>query len=268
MDTSPSILNRLFSLGGKNVLLAGASGGIGQVLAVALAEAGATVAVHGRNPERVQQTCARVEAAAGKAVPFTADLTQVEACRNLVNEAQAALGRLDVLINCAATNRRKPMAQVTPEDFDAIVAVNLRSIYFLSQAAYPVMRAQGGGKIIHIGSINSFYGLDTVSVYGLTKGALAQLTKVMAVEWAADNIQVNCLTPGFFLTPLSKPLWADREKARWFRERIPLRRPGQPEELVGAALLLASRASSYITGQNIVVDGGFLAGGSWECDEI
>jgi NAD(P)-dependent dehydrogenase (short-subunit alcohol dehydrogenase family) len=185
----------------------------------------------------------------------------------LVTKAQEALGRLDVLINCAATNRRKPITEVTQDDFDTIVAINLRSVYFLSQAAYPLMRQQGGGKIIHIGSINIFYGLDTVSVYGVTKGGMGQLTKVMAVEWAQDNVQVNCVTPGYFLTPLSRPLWEDDQKANWFRSRLPTRRPGQPEELVGVTLLLASEASSYITGQNIVVDGGFLAGGSWHRDE-
>jgi NAD(P)-dependent dehydrogenase (short-subunit alcohol dehydrogenase family) len=208
-----------------------------------------------------------VEEVGGKATPLPGNLDEVENCRHLVAQAHEALGRLDVLINCAATNRRKPITEVTQDDFDTVMAVNLRSVYFLSQTAYPLMRAQGGGKIIHIGSINIFYGLDTVSLYGLTKGGMAQLTKVMAVEWAQDNIQINCVTPGYFLTPLSRPLWEDKKKARWFRNRLPIRRPGMPEELVGVILLLASEASSYINGQNIVVDGGFLAGGSWHRDE-
>lgn len=267
MTNTLPLLERLFSLEGKTVLLTGASGGIGQVLAVALAEAGAAVGVHGRDLTRVKETCAMIEEVGGRAVPLMADLAEVEECRKLVAEAHEALGRLDILINCAATNRRKPIAEATSDDFDTIVAVNLRSVYFLSQAAHPIMCAQGGGKIIHIGSLNTFYGLDTVSVYGLSKGGVAQLTKVMAVEWAADNIQVNCVTPGFMLTPLSKPLWEDKQKVRWFKSRIPVRRPGAPEELVGAILLLASAASSYITGQNIVVDGGVLAGGSWIRDE-
>ena len=261
------ILQRLFSLSGKTVLLTGASGGIGRVLAVSLAEAGAAIGVHGRNTKKIAETCALVEEVGGRAVPLPADLSDVEECRKLVTRAHKALGRLDVLINCAATNRRKPIAEVTQDDFDTIVSVNLRSAYFLSQAARPIMQAQGGGKIIHIGSINIFYGLDTVSVYGLTKGGLGQLTKVMAVEWAEDNIQVNCVTPGYFLTPLSRPLWEDEQKARWFRNRLPTRRPGLPEELVGVVLLLASNGSSYVTGQNIVVDGGFMAGGSWHRDE-
>jgi NAD(P)-dependent dehydrogenase (short-subunit alcohol dehydrogenase family) len=234
---------------------------------VVLAEAGAAIGVHGRDPDKIRESCTAVEAVGGQATPLQADLAEVEDCRKLVAEAHQALGRLDVLVNCAATNRRKPIVEVTQDDFDTIMAVNLRSVYFLSQAAQPVMQAQGGGKIINIGSINIFYGLDTVSVYGLTKGGMAQLTKVMAVEWAEDNIQVNCVTPGYFLTPLSRPLWEDEQKAHWFRSRLPARRPGKPEELVGAVLLLASGASSYITGQNIVVDGGFLAGGSWLRDE-
>jgi len=267
MINTSILLDHYFSLEGKRALLTGGSGGIGRELAMALADAGAVVGVHGRDLAKLNEICALIQEKGGQAVPLTAELSDVEACRKLVAEAHEALDGLDILINCAATNRRKPISEVTQDDFDTIMAVNLRSIYFLSQAAQPLMQARGGGKIIHIGSINSFYGLDTVSVYGLTKGGLAQLTKVMAVEWARYNIQVNCVTPGFFLTPLSQPLWDDEQKAHWFRSRLPSRRPGKPEELVGVILLLASRASSYITGQNIVVDGGFLAGGSWINDE-
>ncbi|MFN3333109.1 MAG: SDR family NAD(P)-dependent oxidoreductase, partial [Caldilinea sp.] len=183
-----SLWERCFSLTGKTALITGASGGIGRTLAVALAEAGAAVGIHGRNRERTEETCRAVEEAGGRAAPLISDIETIEQCRSLVTEAHAALGQLDILINCAATNRRKPMLEATQEDFDAIVAINLRAPYFLSQATHPYMVAQGGGKIIHIGSINSFYGLDNVSIYGLSKGGLAQLTKVMAVEWARDNI--------------------------------------------------------------------------------
>ncbi|MEA3334359.1 MAG: SDR family oxidoreductase [Chloroflexota bacterium] len=258
-----SFVERLFSLGGKTALLTGASGGIGQVLAGALADAGATVGVHGRDLGRVRIACDMVEQAGQKAVPLVADVADVDACRHLVDDLVAATGRLDILINCAATNRRKPISEVTEEDWEIITAVNLRSVFFLSQAAHAIMRSQGGGKIIHVGSINITFALDTVSVYGASKGGMAQLTKAMAVEWAPDNIQINCISPGFMLTPLSRPLWQDEEKARWFRQRIPARRPGNPSDLVGVTLLLASNASSYITGQNIIIDGGFEAGGSW-----
>jgi NAD(P)-dependent dehydrogenase (short-subunit alcohol dehydrogenase family) len=258
------IFERLFSLHSKTALITGAGGGIGRVLAVALAQAGATVGLHDLTQAHLTESITLVEAAGGRAIPFTANLGDLAACRQLIADAHAALGRLDILVNCAATNRRKPIAAVTVADFDLITAVNLRSIYFLCQAAQPIMQTQGGGKIINISSINSFFGLGSVSVYGLTKGAVTQLTRVMAVEWAKDNIQVNAIAPGFMATPLSQPVWADQHKAAWLRSRIPQRRPGQPEELVGVLLLLASAASTYITGQTLVVDGGFLAGGSWE----
>jgi gluconate 5-dehydrogenase len=262
------LFDRLFSLKGKTALVTGAAGGIGSVLAVALAEAGATVGLHDLTTTQLEEPRRLIEEAGGRAVTLAADLGDVDACRKLMGEAHQALGRLDVLINCAAMNRRKPIEEVTQDDFDTIIAVDLRGAYILSQAACPIMRAHGGGKIINIGSLTSLIGLGNVSLYGMAKAAVAQLTKTMAVEWAKDNIQVNCIAPGFMMTPLSQPLWADDYKAQWMRSRIPLRRPGQPEELVGVVLLLASEASSYLTGQTIVVDGGALAGGSWERDEL
>jgi 2-deoxy-D-gluconate 3-dehydrogenase len=263
-ETSLSMFDRLFSLAGKTALITGASGGIGQVLAVALAEAGATVGVHGLTPAKVEETCHLVKAAGGQAIPLATDISNIDACRALISEAHAALGRLDVLINCVGINRRKPIAEVTAEDYETIMALNLQSVFFLCQASHPLMRSQGGGKIVNIGSVNSIYGLGTISVYGASKAGLAQVTRVMAVEWAKDNIQVNFIIPGFIMTPLTeKPLWGDAHISQWLRERIPARRPGLPEDLVGATLLLASPASSYMTGSTLVVDGGFFAGGSW-----
>ena len=266
MSANPPLLERLFSLQGRTALVTGTAGGIGRVLAAALAEAGAAVAAHDRTAELAQEAVEHVRHAGGDAVPVVGDLGEVEACRGVVRDAANALGRLDILVNCAATNRRQPISEVTEEDYDRISSINSKAVYFLSQAAHPYMKERGGGKIIHIGSVNSFYALDTVSVYGLTKSAVAQAARAMAVEWAPDNIQVNCIAPGFMMTPLSKPLWDDETKARWLHSRIPLRRPGLPEELVGVTLLLASAASAYLTGQTIVVDGGFEAGGSWVHD--
>lgn len=262
-----SLFQRLFSLAGKTALITGAPGGIGQALAVTLAEAGATIGVHGRDPAKVTTACAAVAATGAQAIPLLAELADVESCRRLIQDAHTALGRLDILINCAGMNRRKPIAEVTTDDFDTIMAVNLRSLFFLSQAVQPIMQAQGGGKIIHIGSMNSEFALDTVSVYGASKAGVAQLTRVMAVEWAKDNIQVNCIIPGFFRTPLTNGgLWQNERRSAWLHQRIPMRRPGEPEELAGVALLLAGPASSYITGSQYIVDGGFRSGGSWETD--
>jgi gluconate 5-dehydrogenase len=260
-----SLLQQLFALDGKTALITGASGGIGTALAVALAEVGAVVGVHGRSPDKVTETCRQIEAAGGQAHGFSADLHEISANRQLIADAVAALGRLDILINCAGMNRRKPVVEVTPDDYDTIMAVNLRSIFFLCQAAHPHLKAQGGGKIININSLNSVFGLGTISVYGASKAGLAQITRVMAVEWAKDNIQVNGIVPGFIRTPLTEQaLWGTPHRAEWLHSRIPMRRPGEPEDLIGAALLLAAPASAYITGTTILVDGGFLAGGSWE----
>jgi NAD(P)-dependent dehydrogenase (short-subunit alcohol dehydrogenase family) len=258
----------LFSLEGRTALVTGASGGIGRALALGLAEAGAAVALHGTRREALEAVHAEIEAGGGRSVVTSADLQSTAANRDLVATVHRELGRLDVLVNCAGMNRRRPIAEVTEDDFETIVAVNLRSPFFLSQAAYPLMRDQGGGKIINIGSITSSIGLGRVSVYGATKGALAQLTQTMAIEWAKDNIQVNCLAPGFIRTPLTdKSVWQDPHASRWLLDRIPARRAGTPDDMVGTTLFLASAASDYLTGQMITVDGGFLAGGSWFRDD-
>jgi len=262
-----AILDALFSLAGKTALITGATGGIGEALATAFAQAGATVGINGRALDKISATCAAIEADGGHAAPLVADIGDVASCEQLIAAAQQALGRIDILVNCAGMNRRKPIAEVTADDWETIVAVNLRSAYFLCQAVRPLMAAQGGGKIINIGSLNTTYGLDGVSVYGATKAGLGQLTRVMAVEWAADNIQVNLLSPGFIRTPLTEAgLLKNERRHKWLQARIPLRRAGEPTELVGAALLLASPAASYMTGSTITVDGGFLAGGSWDRD--
>lgn len=265
MSTNSSLLQRLFSLEGKAALITGASSGIGCALAIGFGEAGAAVGVHGRDADRVQDTCAQIRAAGGSATPLLHDLHNVEHCRQLVRDAHAQLGRIDILVNNAGMNRRKPIAEVSEDDYETIMAVNLRSAFFLSQAVYPHMRAQGGGKIINIGSITSRWGLGEVSVYGLSKSAIAHLTQVMAVEWARDNIQVNCIIPGFIHTPLTETgLWQNEQRSRWLLERTPAGRGGTPEELVGVALLMAAPASSFMTGAAVPVDGGFLTGGWWE----
>ncbi|MBM3834277.1 MAG: glucose 1-dehydrogenase [Verrucomicrobia bacterium] len=258
------LFERLFSLKGRVALITGASGGIGRALAIAFAEAGAVVAVHGVSKDKIETTQQLIKKVGGRSAGFAEELRDTKACRSLVATVAKQLKRLDILINCAGTNRRKPIRAITEEDYDFITSINLRSVFFLCQAAYPIMRDQGGGKIINVGSISSTDGLGGVSVYGATKAAVAQLTKTMALEWAKDNIQVNCLAPGFLMTPLTEAgLWGDPHRRQWLLDRIPAGRPGKPEELVGAALLLASNASSYLTGQILNVDGGYLAGGSW-----
>jgi NAD(P)-dependent dehydrogenase (short-subunit alcohol dehydrogenase family) len=161
-------------------------------------------------------------------------------------------------------NRRKPILDVTLEDYEKIMNVHLRGAFFLSQAVAPIMAQRGGGKIINIGSATIRAGVADVSVYGAAKAGMDALTRTMAVEWAEHNIQVNTLAPGFIMTELTKDgVWANERRSKWLLDRIPMKRPGLPEEMAGVALLLASQASSYLTGQTIHIDGGFSAGSKW-----
>jgi NAD(P)-dependent dehydrogenase (short-subunit alcohol dehydrogenase family) len=260
---SAELLSQLFSLKGRVALITGASGGIGGALAEGLAGAGAAVAVSGRSQDRLDQLAQRIGAAGGEAAAFQADLSSRDSVPALVESVVARFSQIDILVNCAGTNRRMPIAQVTPEVYDTIMGTNLESLFFLSQAVLPHMLARGGGKVINIGSLTSSIGLMNVSVYGMTKSAVAQLTKTMAIEWAEHNIQVNCLCPGFIATELTAPLWADPQRSAWMLDRIPSKRPGAPSDLVGMAVYLASPASNYTTGQSIYVDGGFTAGSQW-----
>jgi gluconate 5-dehydrogenase len=263
--SNDSLLNRLFSLKGKTALVTGASGGIGRALAVALGGAGAAVGVHGRDDADLAETRKQVDAAGGRGVILKADIADVAACRRLTDDTVRQLGRLDVLVNCAGINFRNPLADATEDEFEKIFAVNLRGLFFLCQAAYPVMKAQGGGKIVNVGSITTTWGLGGVGVYGMTKSAVGHLTRTLAVEWAADNIQVNCLAPGFIKTPLTaESVWGVESRREWMMSRIPAKRPGKPEDMVTAVLFMAAPGSSYLTGQTIAVDGGVMAGGSWD----
>ncbi len=258
-----AFLEKLFGLEGKVALVTGASGGIGRALAHGLAMAGATVALNGRSEEKLAAARQAIEADGGRAAVFPADLVDLGAIAALVERVSDRLGPIDVLVNGAGINKREPIQEVTPATYAAITDLNLRAVYFLSQAVARAMAERGGGKIIQIGSLNAAYGLGTISVYGLTKAAIVQLTKVQAVEWARQNVQVNCLCPGFIETELTAPLWAAETTRRWLLERVPAKRAGQPGDLVGMTLYLASRASDFTTGQAFYVDGGFLAGGQW-----
>lgn len=255
-------LQDLFSVEGRVALVTGASSGIGRELAVGLARAGARVALCGRSEERLDATRQRIADHGGDAATFAADLGDLAVIPTLVESVSARFGQLDILVNCAGMNRREPIAEVTPETYAQIMDVNLRGVYFLSQAALPHL-SERGGKVINIGSLTTTFGLGNLSVYGLTKSAIGQLTRVMAIEWAARNIQVNCLCPGWIATELTQPLWNDPHRRDWILARVPMRRPGQPHDLVGFVIYLASHASDFTTGQTFYIDGGFMAGGQW-----
>jgi gluconate 5-dehydrogenase len=257
------LIRELFSLEGRVALVTGASSGIGRELAQGLAAAGAKVAISGRSVERLAATQQSIAEQGGEAEAFAAELGEYEAVQPLVDGVIDRFGQIDILINCAGMNQREPIAQVKPETYERIMNVNLRSAFFLSQAVQPHLIARGGGKVIHIGSLTTSYGIGNIAVYGLSKSAIGQLTRAMAVEWAEQNIQVNCICPGWIETELTKPLWADEHRRGWILGRVPMNRPGKPRDLVGMAVYLASPASDFTTGQTFYIDGGFMAGGQW-----
>ncbi len=256
-------LSGLFSLAGKTALLAGGAGAIGSAISEAFARAGATVVVHDLSQERLDLLTANFAAKGLKLTGLQADLGSADAATDVVVRAKAVTGRIDILVNLQGTNRRKPIVNVTPEDFDVVTSVNLRSVYFLSQAVQPVMKAQGGGKILHFSSLSANVSFDTISVYAATKAAVTSLTRSQAHEWADDNIQVNSIEPGFVQTEFTQPLWDDDYRAEWFANFIPQGRMAVPEDLVTTALYLVAPATRYMTGQNVVVDGGVMTGASW-----
>lgn len=256
--------DELFSLKDKVALITGGSGDIGMAIATTYAKAGAHIALNGKRADKLEARRAAFAELPVRVEAFPADVSKVAAARKLARDVVAAFGRVDILVNCAGINYRKPILEFTEAEYEEIMAVHVRAAFFLSQAIAPFMIAQGGGKIIHIGSATIRTGLADVSVYGIAKAGLDALTRSMAVEWAEHNIQVNCLAPGFLMTELTREgLWGQERRSKWLLDRIPMRRPGLPEEMAGVALLLASRASSYLTGQTIYVDGGFFAGSKW-----
>lgn len=258
-------LQELFSLAGRVALISGASGDLGRAIAHGLALAGASVALTGRSAERLQHLERELGdgGGEGQTASFCADLSDLQAISPLVERVIAHFGRLDILVNCAGINQREPFAQVQPETYEQIMSTNLRGLYFLTQAVLPQMIAQQGGSIINIGSLTTAVGLADVSVYGMSKGAVAQLTKTLAIELAPYRIRVNCISPGFMETQLTVPLWNDTRRRTWMLDRLPLKKPGQPDDLIGAMIYLASGASAYMTGQTVYIDGGFLAGSQW-----
>jgi NAD(P)-dependent dehydrogenase (short-subunit alcohol dehydrogenase family) len=254
----------LFGLKDKVAIVTGAGGGLGAWLSAGLAAAGARVLMTDHPRSSTQETADAIRHSGAVVRDHQCDLMDNDAADRIVQAAVAEFGSVDILVNNAGTNKREPIFEVSRQTWDLIATVDLRLPYELSRAAAKVMAERGkGGSIIHIGSLNNAIGLQGVSVYGAHKAALCQLAKSMAIEWAEHRIRVNALCPGFMLTPLSKPLWDDAQKGTWILDRSLLRRPGYPEELIGPLLLLASEAGSFITGQTMYVEGGWMAGTSW-----
>ena len=246
-----------FSLAGKVALVTGANTGIGQAIAVALAEAGADVAVAGRS--QPTETLQRIAATGRRALDISVDLSSIAPVAGVVDQVVNGLGRIDVLVNNAGIIRRNDLAEFTEADWDAVIDTNLKSLFFLSQAAARPMAAQGAGKIINIASLLSFQGGIRVPSYAAAKSGVAGVTKAMANELAASGVQVNAIAPGYIATNNTAALQADETRNRQILERIPTGRWGRPEDIAGAAVFLASSAADYVTGHVLAVDGGWLA---------
>lgn len=246
-----------FKLDGSVALVTGASAGLGQAIAIALAEAGADVACHG-NTRSSDESCGAISKLNRKTISLVGDLAKVETPRALMDQTLKEFGRLDVLVNNAGTIRRAPAVDYSEEDWATVIEVNLSAVFRLSQLAGRQMIAQGRGKIINIASLLSFQGGITVPAYAAAKGGVAQLTKALANEWAGKGINVNAIAPGYMRTDNTKALQADQVRNRQILERIPAGRWGEPTDLAGAAIFLASAASDYVNGHVLVVDGGWM----------
>jgi 2-deoxy-D-gluconate 3-dehydrogenase len=246
-----------FDLTGCVALVTGANTGIGQGIAVALAEAGADLALVGRSP--ADQTADQVRALGRRAALIEADLSTIAPVEGVVERSLAELGGLDILVNNAGTIRRAEAVDFNEADWDEVVDTNLKGLFFLSQAAGRHMLAHGRGKIINIASMLSFQGGIRVASYTASKSGVAGLTKLLANEWAAGGINVNAIAPGYIATNNTAALQADETRNRQILERIPAGRWGQPSDLAGAAVFLASSASDYVHGHVLAVDGGWLA---------
>ena len=253
----------LFSLEGRTAVVTGAAGGIGRWLAAGLGAAGAKVLLTDLDDEGLAEVQGALADAGVEAGMLVTDLLGDEAPEQIVAAAVERFGGLDILVNNAGINRRMPILEMDRDAWELITALNLRVPYFLSRAAAGAMRERGGGAIVNISSLSALYALEQISVYAPSKAALSNLTRVMALEWAPLGIRVNAIAPGFMDTPLAAPIWEHPDRRRWLLNRVPLKRPGRPDELVAVCQLLASAAGSFLTGQTIVVDGGFLAGGRW-----
>ena len=247
-----------FDLSGKAALVTGGAGGLGRRMALALARAGADVAMADLNPGGAAGAAAEIEQMGRQALALAVDLRRPTEAQRMVEEAVSRFGRLDVAVNAAGINIRRPALDYTEQDWDAIIDVNLKGLFFCCLEEARAMIPQRRGRIINISSLTSEAGLPQRAIYAASKGGVTSLTRVLAAEWAPHGVTVNCLGPGHMWTPLTEAMFSDPAVAGPLAARIPAGRFGRPADLDGAIVFLASNASAYITGQTIYVDGGYL----------
>jgi 2-deoxy-D-gluconate 3-dehydrogenase len=250
---------QLFDLAGKTAIVTGGNGGIGRGIALALAAAGANVCIAGRNPEKNAAVRAEIESLGRACIAVRCDVEQPGDIDATIAAAETAFGGLDILVNNAGIAVLGPPEDTTDETWSRVLTTNLDSVFRFSRAAFPRLCARGGGKIINIGSEYSLFGSPFAASYAASKGAVIQLTKSLAIAWAPHGIQVNAIVPGWITTDMTAVVRDMGELYQQIVERTPARRFGEPQECGGAAVFLASSASDFVTGQSIVVDGGYSA---------
>lgn len=250
----------LFDVSGKLALITGSSRGLGRSLASGLAAAGARVLLHGRDEAALASASEEIVSHGGEVAGIIRfDVTDPDAANAALAAVATDFGVPDILVNNAGVQRRAPIQDFAAQDWDDVISSNLSSVFYVSRPLLPGMVERGSGKIINIGSVQSLLARQTIAPYSASKGGLAQLTRGMAADLARHNIQVNAISPGYFATEMNRELVADEEFSAWVRARTPAARWGSFEELTGALLFLASEASSFVSGQNIFVDGGMTA---------
>lgn len=250
----------LFDLTGKVAVVTGASRGLGQYLGRALARAGADLVITSRRIDDLKPFQAEIEALGRKALPVELDLRDQTSIRTAAEKALAGYEKIDILVNNAGCNVRKPAFDITWDDWNLVLDTNLRGSFFVAQAFARGMVQRGYGRIINIGSVTSVFGYAGIAPYCASRGGIKQLTMSLADEWGSHGITVNCLAPGWFRTQQNSVLYENEKWVEYIKDRIPLKRPGQPNDLNGAVVFLASDASAYVTGQTLLVDGGISTG--------
>lgn len=253
----------LFSVAGQNVVVTGGSRGIGRAIAEGFAARGANVLICSRTQESVEAALKEMQEAGLKADGIACDVSDEQQILTTVQTAISRLGHIDTLVNVAGVNRRKRAETVTADDYDFILDTNLRGAFLMSREVGKHMIERKSGAQINIESLNTWMPLKGVLPYAMSKFGMQGMTRGLALEWGQHGVRVNSLAPGFILTDLTRKLWSDPEMQAWNQANAPLGRLGQPEDMVGTAIFLAAKASAFMTGQTLYVDGGFSAGWSW-----